>query len=156
MLVLTAAEGVVRYPKSGGEMSETSARQKRDNPETTRENSRSGANNLEESLARGLKRAKEMTAQAKVTIAIAIQTARPVATPVIQQAVLSSPQPIDKISEERQFDEVKNLAEAEKARLIAENRRLGTRPGSPAPSPNRNQRDGAEPNPRKARRARER
>lgn len=107
-------------------------------------------------MTRGIKRAKEMTAQAQVTIAIAIQAAVPVATPVIQQAVLNSPQPIDKISQERQFDEVKNLAEAEKARLIAENRRLGTRPDSPAPSPNRNQRDGAAQNPRKVRRTRER
>jgi hypothetical protein len=137
-------------------MSETSAGQKRDNLETTRENSRPAANNLEESVTRGIKRAKEMTAQAQVTIAIAIQATVPVATPVIQQAVLNSPQPIDKISQERQFDEVKNLAEAEKARLIAENRRLGTRPDSPAPSPNRNQRDWAAQNPRKARRTRER
>ncbi len=137
-------------------MSEPSARQKRDNLQTTSEDSRPTANNLEEFAARGIKRAKEMTARAQVTIAIAIQAAGPVATPVIQQAVLTSPQPIDKISQERQFDETKNWAEAEKARLVSENRRLGTRPDSPAPSPNRDQRDRAVQNPRKARRTRER
>jgi hypothetical protein len=137
-------------------MSEASARQERGNLEATRENSRPAAKNLEGSAVRGIKRAKEMAAQAEVTIAIAMHAISPAAAPVIQQAVQDSAQPINKISQETKLDETEDWAEVEKARLIAENRRLGTRPDSPASSQNRNQRDGAAQTPRKARRTRER
>lgn len=122
----------------------------------TRENNRSDAKTLRESAARGIKRASEMAARGKITVAIALPAFSPAVVPVIQQAGQGMPLPVDKISQERQLDEAKDWAEAEKARLISENRRLGTRPDLPASPRSRDQRDGAAQNPRKARRTRER